>query len=179
MSRREFLTAFRRKEQRSFFAPYNLKRSLFYENCVHCAEEEMVKPCVLACNAVYNKENGGVLYFNENCIEIDFSAKGCLLCGECAKFCPSDVLDKALAQEKNPNWSFTIDISISNCLAHQKILCNTCKDICYSVLGRENAIEFQGLFYPEIKESCIGCGECVSKCPVQAIFLAEKERIES
>lgn len=159
-------------------APYSQDYSLFYENCVQCVEKSLKAPCVLACDEVYNKENSGILYFNENCVVVDFSTKGCLLCGECAKSCPNDVLDKNLAEERNPNWNFSVKISETSCLAHQKILCNTCKDVCYSVLGKENAIKFVRLFYPEIKESCISCGECVSKCPTQAILLFEKERKE-
>nr|WP_236033243.1 4Fe-4S binding protein [Helicobacter turcicus] len=173
------MTAFTQKEKKGFLplAPYNREHSLFYKNCEQCVEE-LKAPCILACDEVYNKENGGILRFCENCIVVDFGANGCLLCGECANACPNGVLDKKLAQEQNPNWNFFLKISEIHCLAYQKILCNTCKDVCYSILGRENAIVFNGLFYPEIKESCIGCAECVSKCPTQAILLFEKEKVE-
>ena len=59
-------------------------------------------------------------------------------------------------------------------------ICNCCKDCCDTfVLWRNgtlpmvNATNFLSLIDPE---SCVGCGECVSRCPVDCISLDDDER---
>ena len=99
----------------------------------------------------------------------------CIGCGECAKVCPKGVLEEESAKEQNPNWNFVVKINALTCLAYHKTLCCTCKDICYSILGKNQAIAFSGLFYPEIQGNCIGCGECIGACPARAIVLESKE----
>ncbi|WP_220106531.1 4Fe-4S binding protein [Helicobacter monodelphidis] len=65
-----------------------------------------------------------------------------------------------------------IILRIELCLAWNKTLCYACKDIC-----QENAITFNGgLFYPEIILSqCTFCGDCIPKCPTNAIIFEECE----
>ncbi len=179
MQRRELLTRFFKNEAQKGFiplAPYNKEHSLFSKFCTTCASENPKPPCIVACDEVYNKENAGILRFLDGVVSVDFSVYGCKICGKCAKSCPHSVLDKELAQAQNPHWNFFVKISEMECLAHQKVMCNVCKDICYSVLGKDNAISFVGLFYPQIQESCIGCGECLRGCPTDAIVLLERER---
>lgn len=133
-------------------------------------------PCVQVCKEIYNKENkSGILKVTDNAVYIDFEKSGCKLCGECARSCQKNVLEEQLAKIQNPHWNFIVKINELECLAYQKTLCYTCKDICHSVLGKENAIVFAGLFYPEIQKNCIGCGECVGACPTQAIILESYE----
>ncbi|MDD6056404.1 MAG: 4Fe-4S binding protein [Helicobacter sp.] len=169
-SRREFFLRFsRRKSGFLPLAPYNSNRSLFLEFCKTCKD----KPCLESCTKALKKDSG-ILKFVENCVIVDFSECGCILCGECAKVCENGVLDSSLAESGKANWNFKLKI-LDSCLSYQKTMCFTCKDICASVLGRENAIKFYGMFYPEIMDNCINCGECVSVCPVKAITFAEVE----
>ena len=55
-----------------------------------------------------------------------------------------------------------------SCLSYHQIVCYSCKDIC------KEHISFQGLFFPEILSSCIGCDRCIKICPQNAISLIEK-----
>lgn len=178
LHRREFFTHILKGKTKGFLplAPFNVERSLFNAFCTQCKEYS----CIKACDEVFKQENtSGILAFLNDVVQVDFSISGCKLCGECAKVCHSNVLSEALFLEQNPNWNFSVKIDATQCLAHQKTMCYTCKDICRSILGQENAIHFVGLFYPEILQHCIGCGECVHLCPTQAIYLDEIELIQA
>ncbi|WP_104697816.1 MULTISPECIES: 4Fe-4S binding protein [unclassified Helicobacter] len=59
------------------------------------------------------------------------------------------------------------DIDPISCLAYHKTICYSCRDIC------REYIHFNGLFFPEISQDCIGCEKCLSVCPSNAIFLKE------
>ncbi|TLD86995.1 4Fe-4S binding protein [Helicobacter sp. MIT 05-5294] len=180
-NRREFFTTLLKPKSEGFtpLPPYILDYSLVFKFCALCVaqfqERNKQTPCVQVCDEVYKQENKrGILKIKENKVCIEFEQSGCKLCGECAKACPHNVLDEGLAKAQNPHWNFAIRISEIACLAYQKTLCCVCKDVCYSVLGRQNAILFSGLFYPQIQANCIGCGECISVCPTNAIVLESK-----
>ena len=56
-----------------------------------------------------------------------------------------------------------------NCLAHDKIYCESCRDVCEA-----GAIKFKlqlgQVPLPFIQmEVCTGCGDCIPSCPVSAI----------
>lgn len=143
--------------------PYNADKSLFEKFCKECQ-----KPCVSACEAVCQK---GILKVSEGIPYVDFSLEGCKLCGECARACPSGVLEEG----SESYWNFEVCIEELRCLGYQKTLCYTCKEACQSVLGSTKAIDFVGMFYPVINQNCIGCGVCVGVCPTQAIVLKERK----
>lgn len=181
-NRREFFTTLLKAKSKGFMPlpPYNLERSLFSKFCVLCIQEAKEQnaqvPCVQICDEIYKQEHkSGILKIKDNAVYIEFEQNGCNLCGECAKVCPKNVLEENLAYSQNPHWNFIVKITEVACLAYQKTLCYVCKDICYSVLGQENAINFTGLFYPQIQKNCIGCGECISVCPTKAIVLESRE----
>jgi len=150
--RRELFTALLRpvKKEESgspLFPPYYANQEDF-EKCRECKE----RPCTNACEE-------GIIYIMDEKPSLDFSESGCTFCDECAKACPQDVL--ALEHKRLlPRLS----IDLLGCLAWQKTICSMCKDVCL-----DRAIEFVGLFNPQINDDCTGCGFCVSVCPTQAI----------
>lgn len=127
--------------------PYhNGSEELFYKECISC---EGV--CSTFC-----KE--GVLKIAEDKTPyIDFSKNGCTFCEECASACQQNVLDL----ENSKNFAPKFEISVLDCMAWNKVMCFTCKDACL-----DNAIEFLGLYRPEVNmDKCSSCGFCVSSCP--------------
>jgi len=61
-----------------------------------------------------------------------------------------------------------------HCLTRQDVLCRACAESCEPA-----AITFQvevgGVPRPKIDPTlCTGCGECLSSCPVQAIYLQKR-----
>lgn len=97
---------------------------------------------------------------------LDFSKGGCTYCDECAKGCPSDVLnveDKDLIEA-------TFEIEMLQCLSWNNTMCFSCKDPCL-----DDAIEFLGIFRPTInEEKCVSCGFCVNVCPTGAIKIKSR-----
>ncbi|MDA3968519.1 4Fe-4S dicluster domain-containing protein [Helicobacter ibis] len=167
-SRREFLRGIFKgsKEGQSFvpLPPYNQDRELF-SSCNSCQGE-----CISACALELQSVGGiGVLKHNGKISYIDFGVNGCLLCGKCASACPSGVL----LEDCEANFNFMVKIDELNCLAYNKTMCYTCKDMCVSQMGNKGAIEFLGMFYPKINNECVSCGFCISVCPTNAIVLEE------
>lgn len=50
-------------------------------------------------------------------------------------------------------------IDIKACIAWNDVVCNNCADVCHA-----RAIEFLGLFRPQINERCDGCNDCITSC---------------
>jgi ferredoxin-type protein NapF len=93
--------------------------------------------------------------------QLIFENGGCTYCDECAKVCPNDVLKL----EYKKTIEAKIIINELMCLSWQKTMCFSCKDPCL-----DNAIDFQGMFYPTINQDlCTSCGFCIKYCPVSAI----------
>ena len=93
---------------------------------------------------------------------LDFSQSGCTFCKECANACSNEVLSL-----NNPHTiKAKVEIDSTTCLSWHSTMCFSCKDSCIY-----NSIKFLGLFRPEIKKSCVGCGFCISICPVDAISI--------
>ncbi|SFV57140.1 Ferredoxin-type protein NapF (periplasmic nitrate reductase) [hydrothermal vent metagenome] len=98
---------------------------------------------------------------------LDFFSNGCTFCDECANVCPKDILK--LEYKERVNIDVVIDPK--KCMSWAKTICFSCKEPCL-----ENAIEFTGMFYPEIKqEQCTGCGFCIGYCPSEAIIVYPKK----
>lgn len=119
--------------------------------------------CIEACEEkIIFKEENGIPF-------IKFEKSGCTFCQKCSENCPYNVIN----MEKYPDEKLNVKIFIdkSRCFAWEKIICNSCSDICiYS------AVEFKGLFNPEILDhKCTGCGFCVVKCPATAIKIKPAE----
>ncbi len=160
-SRRDFLTAFKKplekvtdKEELIVRPPYSLEESLFHSECVACES----KACSASC------EEEIILIRADGTPMLNFSKKGCTFCEACAEACELNVLsiENTHTSEK-VNARFII--SIEACVAHNDVICFSCKEPCI-----DDAILFNGLFNPVIDMNiCTGCGFCQSRCPTNAI----------
>ena len=134
--------------------PYGSSESLFQSECVNCD----TKACVTSCDEKI------IFIADDGTPTLDFKQNGCTFCDECANACDRDVL--SLENEDTSTWLNAIfTISTQSCLAHNGVICYSCKEPCI-----DDAIVFNGLFNPIIdEEKCTACGFCISRCPVDAI----------
>ena len=159
--RRDFLDVFRKSvtpaEESSPLVvrpPYGLNESFFQSECVICES----KACVASCDEqiIFIQENGTPA--------LNFTKSGCTFCEECASVCESNVLslNNVHTSEK---LNATFVISTEGCVAHNGVICFSCKEPCI-----DDAILFNGMFNPVIDmDKCTGCGFCLGRCPTHAI----------
>ena len=160
-SRRDFLNVFRKpldqtKEDLPFVVrpPYGLDESLFQSECVTCES----KACVTSCDEEI------IFILEDGTPSLHFSKSGCTFCEDCVSVCEPNVLslDHVHTSEK---LNATFVISTESCVAHNGVICFSCKEPCI-----DDAILFNGMFNPVIDmDRCTGCGFCVGRCPTQAI----------
>ncbi len=153
MHRREFFSSLlqpikQKKSETPLLRPPYYEDEEAFERCRECED----KPCVEACEEA-------IIVIKDGAPSLDFSESGCTFCDECAKVCEKEVL-KVEAKKELPK----LQIDMLTCLAWQKTICSMCKDIC-----DVRAIDFVGLFNPQITQECNGCGFCIGVCPTQAI----------
>jgi len=170
-SRRDFLKSFAKplapKQEEKILLlrpPYGKDESLFQNKCPSCES----KACVTSCDEKI------IVILEDGTPTLDFSKNGCTFCDECANVCASDVLSlENVATSERLNAMFRINIE--SCVAHEGVICNSCKEPCI-----DDAILFNGMFNPVIdEERCTGCGFCISRCPTQAIVYKVLEIKES
>jgi len=160
-SRRDFLNVLRKpleqkKENspRVVRPPYGLNESLFQSECVACES----KACVTSCDEQI------IIIQDDGTPRLDFTNSGCTFCEECANVCEPNVLNlENLHTSEHLNATFRI--STEGCVAHNGVICFSCKEPCI-----DDAILFNGMFNPVIDmDKCTGCGFCLGRCPTQAI----------
>lgn len=135
--------------------PYFIDKDLFDKECHNCEGR-----CATFC------QEGIVVIRDDKTPQIDFTKGGCTYCDECSKACEKGVLEV----ENRADIKASFEIDVSKCLSWHKTMCFSCKDPC-----AENAIEFLGLFRPQINSSlCTSCGMCVSVCPSDALIYKER-----
>ncbi len=155
MKRRELFSSlassFKKDEQqeKTIRPPYYENESLFFTSCQTCESQ-----CAKAC------ETNIILIQEDKTPKLDFTHSGCTYCDECAKACPTEVLDI----EYKKNIDIKISIDIMKCLSWNQTMCFSCKDPCI-----DDAIDFIGMFRPEINDQCTSCGFCIKVCPTNAI----------
>ena len=151
MQRREFFSSLlrpsRQKRETPLYPPY-YENETDFEKCKTCES----KSCAEACEEA-------IIVIEDERPVLDFSESGCTFCDECALVCEPGVL-MIEAKKDLPK----LQIDMLSCLAWQKTICSMCKDIC-----DVRAIDFTGLFNPQINEKCNGCGFCIAVCPTRAI----------
>ena len=160
-SRRDFFATLRKPLQQNkensplvVRPPYGLNESLFQSECVTCES----KACVASCD-----EQIIVIQADGTPI-LNFVKSGCTFCEECASVCESNVLslENTHTAEK---LNATFAISTEGCVAHNGVICFSCKEPCI-----DDAILFNGMFNPVIDmDKCTGCGFCLGRCPTFAI----------
>jgi len=157
MKRRELFSSlassFKKDEKQETIIrpPYYNEESDFLNNCQTCNNE-----CQSAC------EVNIIQIQDDSTPKLDFSNSGCTYCDDCAKACPTE----ALNIENKKNIHAKISIDIIQCLSWNQTMCFSCKDPCI-----DDAIDFIGMFRPQINDKCTSCGFCIKVCPANAIKL--------
>ena len=159
--RRDFFTTLRKPLGKNKYnsplvvrPPYGLDESLFQRECAMCESQA----CVASCDeriVVIQADGTPMLNFVES---------GCTFCEECANACELNVLSlKHTHTVEKLNATFRI--STEDCVAHNGVICFSCKEPCI-----DDAILFNGMFNPVIDmDKCTGCGFCLGRCPTLAI----------
>jgi len=134
--------------------PYGESESLFQSECPACES----KACVASCDEKI------IWITDEGIPALCFEQNGCTFCEACALACPEEVLFLSKEREVD-KLNAVFKISIESCVAHDGVICYSCKEPCI-----DDAILFNGLFNPVIDdEKCTACGFCIARCPTQAI----------
>lgn len=154
MQRRELFSSlskpFRKESEKIVRPPYFKDINLFLTNCINCE----TKDCFNACeeSIIKIKDDGSPI--------LDFSNSGCTYCDLCANACLHEVLN--IEHKKEIEAKIEIDVLL--CLSWNSTMCFSCKDPCL-----DNAIDFLGMFRPNINQDCTSCGFCIKVCPTSAI----------
>lgn len=111
------------------------------------------KPCISECPE-------RIIDLRDGKIFLDFSKNGCTFCKICADVC------KEKGRDLEFSFKILAKISINpiKCLSFNQTLCFSCQDVC-----NYKAIDFLGLFRPNINQNCTNCGFCISVCPTNAV----------
>ena len=161
MERRELFSSLRssfqntneKRVQRVIRPPYFNKELDFENICKTCTEKSCLDVCEV--DIIEIQEDGTPI--------LNLAQSGCTYCDECAVACEKNVL--TLEHKKNINAKFSI--GLLECMSWNQTMCFSCKDPCL-----EDAIQFLGMFRPEIDENlCTSCGFCLTVCPTDAISL--------
>ena len=133
--------------------PYYIQEEDF-EKCIECKD----KKCVTSC------DENIIIILEDGTPTLDLTTPtGCTFCDECAEVCEDNVLQV----DNRKNINALIEIDILKCLSWNQTMCFSCKEPCI-----DNAIEFLGMFRPEIdQDKCTACGFCITRCPTNAITI--------
>lgn len=134
--------------------PWSIGEYDFVESCVNCSD------CISAC-----PESILVLDSNKH-PRVNFQLGECTFCGDCVDVCQTGALNRATVNSQPWNAKAVLN---EDCLGDKNTLCRSCGEVC-----EHGAIVFppslNGIIAPEInRESCTGCGACVSICPTDAL----------
>ena len=161
LERRDFLKTLRKPLQQNkenspcvVRPPYGLDESLFQSKCVTCES----KACVASCDEQI------IVIRSDGTPMLNFLKSGCTFCEACAHACEPNVLNLNHTHRAE-KLNATFRISTEGCVAHNGVICFSCKEPCI-----DDAILFNGMFNPVIDmDKCTGCGFCLGRCPTLAI----------
>jgi len=162
-NRRDFFRSFakpfvKEEDKIQILRPPYFENESDFSSCIECEK----KDCKIACD----NETKIITILEDGTPSINFSSSGCTYCDECANACTADILKV----ENKKDIDTKIQIDMLKCLGWNDTMCFSCKDPCL-----DNAIDFAGLFKPEISDKCTSCGYCISYCPTNAIILINKD----
>lgn len=127
--------------------PYAVDDNILARLCTEC------NACVTACP--YE-----LIHLRNGAPQISLDYASCDLCGKCSEACPTLALSAQL-----PSTGYTAHIS--DICDNRDSYCTNCADSC-----SHQALTWQDNAKPQIDPThCVGCGECVSSCFIQAIQL--------
>lgn len=125
----------------------------FIAACIGCALCGDV--CPVAAIRFYDRAGGRHL----NTPFIDPTAKGCILCEDCMKICPTESLTAIPREDVKMGYA---QIDRTACYPWvDRGICGACVPVC--PLGSK-AIVFD-FYRPVVQSGCVGCGVCVEVCP--------------
>ncbi len=168
LTRRELLAGLVGKVVRR--PPGAVPESDFLELCDGCGR------CIQACS----QETGILKPDRAGAPILDFDGGHCTFCAKCVRSCPTGALENAEAVEWR-EWAFPWHMGIDEgaCLEFRGTTCRLCESAC-----EDGAIRFRPL--PGFKTrawieeaECTGCGECLARCPRQAIRIIERSMAEN
>lgn len=83
----------------------------------------------------------------------------------------------APSADEQPCLRLVATVSTSNiCVERHGVVCRRCAEVCSHTAIRILAREGRGAVIDAA--ACTGCGECVPVCPVEAITVVPRERVE-
>ncbi|GAB4300580.1 MAG: hypothetical protein Kow0090_16080 [Myxococcota bacterium] len=155
--------------------PGAVEESLFLKKCIGCAK--CMEACRNDCIRMLGAEAGMSRFKTPAIIP---RAKGCTLCMECTKVCPTGALKRialgAPLTPENINMG-KAELNKSICYSYNGRTCGVCYRAC-PLQGKAMTI---GLFErPEVHpEACVGCGLCEQACMhlPQAIKVLDRKRV--
>ncbi len=146
--------------------PGAVAEARFMELCDGCGR------CIEAC-----AEETGVLKADRGGGPVlDLEASHCIFCAECIRACTRGALDRAMidaVEEGLFRFPWRMEISPDACMEFSGTTCRMCESAC-----EERAIRFRPLPGHVTRawieaEECNGCGECIGRCPKEAIAIVE------
>ena len=125
----------------------------FVAACIGCALCGDV--CPVAAIRFYGRTGGAKV----NTPFIDPTVKGCILCEDCMKICPTEALTKTPREDVKMGYA---QIDRTTCYPWaDRGICGACVPVC--PLGNKG-MDFD-FYRPVVQSGCVGCGVCVEVCP--------------